>query len=153
MKVRGLFPEPRRLLSVSVSATKCSIDLRPSVIHACHSVETAIREIPRLLRGEFVAPESGLGTNAFRGNPPGSQVEKVPQAIIMGGGFQAAEFERIQQVCEPIRKMPWFRADTSRSTGPPPLELITQRIRESLEGNCRRAGDEVIGFEPGVFLF
>ncbi|RMD42195.1 hypothetical protein DV735_g2959, partial [Chaetothyriales sp. CBS 134920] len=113
------------------------------VIHNVRSVQVAESEIPALLKGEPVQPSSGFGSNYKSSNPvSGSQIK----AVIVGGGFTPEEFQTIEKIINGARPLPIFRADTSRVppnvTGPPPIELITQRILGALkEARNGESGD------------
>jgi len=112
-----------------------------------------MREIPSILSGDFVKPESGQGTYA-QGAPADA---KDPKAVVVGGGFSPDDFEQIRKTVDYVKVLPWFRADTSKppggAPGPPPPEKLAERITKSLD-NEGRTGDDGYGvWTPGVYHF
>lgn len=96
-------------------------------MHACITTEAAETEIPALFRGEAVKPASGYGTNVNREGQPRTDISLV----IVGGGYQPAELEKIKAASDAVKPVPFFAADRAKNPaapGPPPPEIIKQRI-------------------------
>lgn len=127
-------------------------NFKPVVVHACTSRETAVSEIPALLKGEAVLAASGLGTNASSSSSPARSDVSL---ILVGGGYLPDEFPPIRAAVDAVKPMPYFLADTSKTppgaTGPPPAEVLTKRILESVESEEQKNGDGVL--VPGVYMF
>ncbi|EWC45696.1 hypothetical protein DRE_05257 [Drechslerella stenobrocha 248] len=62
------------------------------VIHLSLSVEEVKRDLPRILRGDAVAPPSGIGSNKDRS----ADTQRLPKFLVVGGGFSPEEFEHMQ---------------------------------------------------------
>lgn len=101
--------------------------MRSIVAHACITTEAAETEIPALLRGETVKPASGYGTNVNGEGQPRTDISLV----IVGGGYQPEELVKIKAASDAVKPVPFFAADRAKNPaapGPPPPEIIKQRI-------------------------
>lgn len=116
-----------------------------SVVHVCHSVESARAEIPALLRGEAIDAASGLGSNAANARSPDQR--RRPVAVIVGGGYTDEEFEMVRD--EDVQGVPWLQADNSRippgEWPPSPLYPVgaAARIKERLREHGMLGGKTV----------
>ena len=79
------------------------------VVHVCHDLPSGKREIPALLRGEVVTPQSGMGTNAEEG-----VATVVPRGIVIGKGFSEEEVQELREACKGERKVAWLVSAFSR---------------------------------------
>ncbi|KIX06996.1 uncharacterized protein Z518_04972 [Rhinocladiella mackenziei CBS 650.93] len=117
------------------------------LVMVCTSVDSAVSEIPALLKGESVTPSSGLGSNA-----EGAGRSDV-SLIIVGGGYSPADLEAIRSAVDAVKPLAFFVADTSKSppgaTGPPPPDVIKKRIMDCIEGQEKGEGE----FAPGVYMY
>ena len=121
--------------SISLSPFPCLLPILPflpahcerKVVHVCHTLSTALSEIPALLRGEVKAPSSNLGSNSARNldspspapAPSPSQFQfQFPRAIVVGKGFSESEVETMRAECEGegVRSVPWLVPDDSKMT-------------------------------------
>ncbi|KAI1622774.1 hypothetical protein EDD37DRAFT_611182 [Exophiala viscosa] len=115
-------------------------------LHGCNNTQAVLSEVPALLKGESVVPSSGVGSNAK------GQARTDPALIILGP-FPPHELDEIKSAIETAKPMPVFVADiTKRSPGqqgPPSIEMVQQRIMESI-----KAADQGEGkWAPGVHMF
>ena len=80
-------------------------------LHVVNSVQAGIRDIPPLLQGK--APpfkeQANLGSQEY-----GRRV----QAIIVGGGFNDADVQRLRDACRGYGNVPWLRHDISKDIDP-----------------------------------
>ncbi|EPS35129.1 hypothetical protein H072_11556 [Dactylellina haptotyla CBS 200.50] len=53
------------------------------------SVEEVKESLPRILRGEYVTPSSGIGSNIDRP----ADAQRFPKLLVVGGGFSAEDYE------------------------------------------------------------
>ncbi|ETI28821.1 hypothetical protein G647_01273 [Cladophialophora carrionii CBS 160.54] len=115
------------------------------VVHVCTSRDTAVSEIPALLRGETTAPSSGLGANA-----EGSARSDV-SLIIIGGGYPKDDVQAIKEAADAVKPLPLFCADVSKTagSGPPPPDMIKKRIIDSIEKEEKGEGE----WAPGVYMY
>ena len=73
------------------------------------SVEAGVEEIPLLLSGR--APpdtSSNLGSKNY---------DAVPKAVVLGGGFDDAAFQKMHDACKKegaANKVPWLRVDMTQ---------------------------------------
>jgi len=124
-------------------------NLQPKIeiVHHCDSVDTALSEIPALLRGEAIRPSSGFGTNVK--GPARNDV----QLILIGGAFAEEDVSAILAAVEDVKPLAFFRTDPGKvpsgTPGRPPPEAIRTRIL-----NCVEAEEQPEGhWAPGVYLF
>jgi hypothetical protein len=104
-----------------------------------------------LVKGDTVTPSSGKGSNmtSTTNSSPRSDVS----FIIVGGGFDDEAFHAIKETVDAVKPMAYFRADRSKvppgARGPPPPEVIGQRILESVSAEDKGQG----AWEPGVYWY
>ena len=119
-----------------------------TVVHACITTEAAETEIPALLRGEAIKPASGYGTNTRGDGQPRNDIS----FIIVGGGYQPAELDKIKAVSDAVKPVPFFAADRAKNPaapGPPPPEIIKQRILAKVD----EADDGTGSWAPVIHQF
>lgn len=80
-----------------------------TVVHVCHSLEAGLREIPALMRGEEIKPESEMGSNATPGQ------HAFPKAVVVGKGFSDEEVEKLR-TGEGAQSIPWLVPDDQKMT-------------------------------------
>ncbi|KIW72589.1 hypothetical protein PV04_00770 [Phialophora macrospora] len=115
------------------------------VVHVCTTRDTAVSEIPALLRGETAAPSSGLGANA-----EGSARSDV-SLIIIGGGYSKDDVQAIKEAADAVKPLPLFWADISKTagSGPPAPDMIKKRIIDSIEKEESADGE----WAPGIYMY
>ncbi|KAJ9602499.1 hypothetical protein H2200_013042 [Cladophialophora chaetospira] len=115
------------------------------VVHVCTTQETAMSEIPALLRGETITAASGLGTNA-----EGASRTDV-SLIILGGGNSKDNVEEIKAAADAVKPLPLLWADVSKMSGGgrPSPEGIRDRIFECLEREGKDGGAPA----PGIHMW
>ncbi|OAL29466.1 hypothetical protein AYO20_09203 [Fonsecaea nubica] len=116
------------------------------VVHVCNSTDTAVSEIPGLLKGTVSPPSSGLGSNA-----EGAGRSDI-SLIIIGGGFTPEDFQAIKSAADSVKPLPLFCADTSKvpaGAGPPPPELIKKRMLDAIEKEEKGEGE----WAPGLYMY
>jgi hypothetical protein len=123
---------------------------KESVLHACQSIPIALREVPLLLHGRTVKPESGIGRNAQRNTKASC---RKPRGIIVGPGFSDAEVGQMRAVIDPIKPMAWIRAEPRNSDGIPTPEEMATKVKACLAENFVFAGGEIQGLTPGYYPF
>lgn len=125
-------------------------------MHVCHSLDAGLREIPALLRGEAITPESELGSNANSDKPT------IPKAIVVGKGFSEDEMDELRKIegadkvawlLPDDEKMTWTRIAKAAGTGGAMLPgIIAERARECLKehgvvpGSDKSVSGQVWGF-------
>ncbi|KAH9840476.1 allantoate permease [Teratosphaeria destructans] len=116
-------------------ATSFTENLLPEydIVHHFDSVASARQELPSLLRGEAVKPQSGVGSNFHASQPC------IPKAIVVGAGFSEDEVGELRKI-EGANTLPWLYPDTVRSvgsilTGPFLLDSIASRVKSCLQAN------------------
>ncbi|KAJ9496492.1 hypothetical protein LTR67_006315 [Exophiala xenobiotica] len=116
------------------------------VVHVCANTETALSEIPSLLKGDKITPSSGQGSNA-------TGDVRTDISLIIIGAFAPPDVQAIEGAAQGVKPMPIFLADTSKKSpgqqGPPTIEMIQQRILESI--NAAEEGEG--NWAPGVYKF
>ena len=102
------------------------------VIHVILSVEAGVAEIPRILRGEALAPGGGqqIGTqNYSRGREA---------AVVLGGGYNDAMFDELRNAANKDSQVPWLRLDRDKP-GPRPGEPgYQERVVEGVQACLKR---------------
>ncbi|KAJ9660499.1 hypothetical protein H2201_006921 [Coniosporium apollinis] len=101
------------------------------VIHVCLTHEAALIELPALLRGDLVAPSSGIGTNAER-----DAAERVgPRAVLMGGGVTMEEFQECKEKAGGNEDVKWIKLtmEKLKELGGPSPDTIVTVCREMLK--------------------
>ena len=120
-----------------------------TVVHVCATTESALSEIPALLKGEKVTPSSGQGTNAAAGE--GNARTDISLVVI--GAFAPPDAQAITKTVEDVKPVAVFLADTTKKSpgqqGPPTIEMIQARILESI--SAAEKGDGT--WAPGVYRF
>lgn len=116
-----------------------------TVIHVCHSTPTGLAELPLLVAGKSVSPESGLGSNLTSSEPLN------PRLIFAGAGFSKEEVEEMRQI-EALRTLPWLVA-IPKGASPPPMQQIVIRVKAALatHGFVPRGALEKSGGEGEVW--
>jgi hypothetical protein len=98
----------------------------------CSSTEAALSEIPERLK---------------------SDNDQQVSLIIVGGLYPPEDVEKIKAAADAARPVPFFVADRSKippgATGPPPPEIIKQRILGAVESTQTSEGV----WEPTVHKF
>jgi len=126
------------------------------VVHVCHDLDSALTEIPALLRGEPVESSSDLSSNS-----------QAPKAVVIGKGFTEEEMDRIIKAgkdsgSEKAASVAWLLPDDEKftyyqkakaiaSAGTLLPSVIADRVRD-----CMKEHDIVPGKESakgGVFGF
>jgi hypothetical protein len=120
------------------------------VLHACQSIPVALREVPLLLHGKTVKPESQIRTNAQRDSTLSSP---KPVGIIVGPGFSDAEVEEMRAVFDPIKPMAWIRAEPKNFDGVPTPEEMAEKVKACLAKNFEVTGGEIQRLTPGYYTF
>lgn len=120
-----LHPKPNK----SLIEDTCS----PSVVVlVCSSTEAALSEIPGLLNAEN---------------------DQQVSLVLVGGLYPPEDVEKIKAAADAVRPVPFFVADRSKippgATGPPPPEIIKQRILGTVEATQTSEGV----WEPIVHKF
>ncbi|KAL1311842.1 hypothetical protein AAFC00_001917 [Neodothiora populina] len=129
------------------------------VIHACHTLETALLEIPALLRGESITPASDLSTVSA------TNTVSIPKAVVIGKGFSSDEMHEIIRAGDADAKgrVAWLLPDDDKftaymkakallSVGTLLPTVIADRVKICLGEHGLRAGsDDVKG--GGVWEF
>jgi len=115
------------------------------VVHVCTTQETALSEIPALLKGETVTAASGLGTNS-----EGSARADIA-LIIIGGGYSNDNVQAIKVLADAVKPLPILWADIGKTsgTGPPTPETIRNRIVECIEKEEKSNG----AWAPGIYMY
>ncbi len=112
----------------------------------CANTEAALSEIPALLKGDKITPSSGLGSNA-------TGDVRTDISLIIIGAFAPPDVQEIQSAAQGVRPIPIFLADTSKKSpgqqGPPTIEMILQRILETINAAEQGEGN----WAPGVYKF
>ena len=85
-------------------STRAQADI-PAVVHHFQSTDAVSEELPKLLNGEQVKPQSGEGTNAE------SDKTRIPKAIIVGAGFSRVELDEMREV-KGATSLPWLCTQT-----------------------------------------
>ncbi|WRT68860.1 uncharacterized protein IL334_005841 [Kwoniella shivajii] len=112
--------------------------LKPQVevIRFVSSLNQANNEIPLILSGQYknlpevTKGEEILGTQNFN---------RIPDAVMLGGGYSKQDFEQIQKTCLDTPKakaVPFFLADTTLPApplGPEYGKAMTNRAKDALE--------------------
>ncbi|KAI0441065.1 hypothetical protein F4803DRAFT_552481 [Xylaria telfairii] len=111
------------------------------VIHFVPTRESGVVQIPAILKGEQSPPsDSTLGSKDY---------SKPPVAIILGGGYDDAEFDAIKKASEGIKPLPWLRPDLTKPApplGPEYGKAMVARVKEllvQLENEGKMNEDEV----------
>ncbi|KIW20815.1 hypothetical protein PV08_01393 [Exophiala spinifera] len=122
-----------------------------TVVHVCSTTESALSEIPGLLRGEKVMASSGQGTNATAQTPFRADI-----SLVIVGAFSPPDAQAITNAVTATTtpaSVAVFVADTTKKSpgqqGPPTIEMIQARILESI--NAAEKSDGTFG--PGVYRF
>jgi len=115
------------------------------VVHVCTTLDTALSEIPALLKGETSPPSSGLGTNN------GGSVRNDISFIVIGGGYSKDDVDAIKAAADGVKPLPFFWADISKTVGPgpPTPEVVKERILESVEKEEKGDGE----WAPGIHRY
>lgn len=92
------------------------------VVHIANTRETAVAELPSLLKGETVKPASGLG----------SQSGNSPVAAVVGGAFTNDDLEAVKAACDPVKQIAWFKK-VPAGPGAPQPEVLAEGIQEKLD--------------------
>lgn len=121
-----------------------------TVIHHFSSTASVHRELPALLKGTKVAPESDVGSNSESG-------AAVPRAVVVGAGFSEAELDDMRKI-EGGNQVPWLYPDPVKSaasmvTGPFLMTVIVKRVKACLKANGVVEGSEAREEERGVWSF
>lgn len=97
------------------------------------SLEDGLTNIPLLLSGSHPKdPLSQIGSGDY---------SRVPQAVILGGGFTAADIDQLRQAAldnENARKVPWLKANLQKTAEGPEMgtegyaQTIPARVREAM---------------------
>lgn len=101
-----------------------------SVIHVCNSVRAAQTDIPSIL-GEIAQPAT-LHSASSTMQPNTSNT--IPQAIVVGGGFQDHEVDYMRGV-KGADKVPWLYLDEISSQGfmsRDPIGFIVKKTKDAL---------------------
>jgi len=73
--------------------------------------------------------------------------------VIIGGGFPPEEVQAIRTAVDGVKPLACFYADRSKAppgaTGPPPPDVIKQRLMESINAEEKGEGEWV----PGLYMF
>jgi hypothetical protein len=120
-------------LTQQVKSTFTNDICSPSaVVLVCSSTEAALSEIPERLK---------------------SDNDQQVALIIVGGLYPPEDVEKIKAAADAVRPVPFFVADRSKvpagATGPPPPEIIKQRILGAVEATQTSEGV----WEPTVHKF
>ncbi|KAF7719679.1 Uncharacterized protein PECH_004179 [Penicillium ucsense] len=116
------------------------------VIHFCMDAETAITQIPRLLKGD--KPQSpdhtGIGTQNYT---------QVPRAVVFGRGYELSDVEAMKAAAEGYNVDPvvWIAGDPHRKSqpnepqpGPGYAQFAAGKVKEKLmewqNGGCAENG-------------
>ncbi|PWY70920.1 hypothetical protein BO70DRAFT_365233 [Aspergillus heteromorphus CBS 117.55] len=87
--------------------------IRPvyEAIHIIQSVEAGVRDIPSLIEGRPppYKDTANLGTQKYG---------KRAAAVVVGGGYDDANFAQLRSACEGKSKIPWLRHDISKDFDP-----------------------------------
>lgn len=115
------------------------------VVHVCTSVDTAVSEIPALLKGDEAKPSSALGTNSE------GPIRTDVSLILIGGGYSKADVDAIKAAVDSAKPLAIFWADVSKTagSGPPPPDMIKARLMESIEKEEKGEGE----WSPGVYMY
>jgi hypothetical protein len=99
-----------------------------SVIHFVKNPETAMTEIPALLRGDkTVSSQSELGTKNY---------ELGVGAVILGAGYDDQAVKQLREAAGRVSSVPWLRPDTTKPTpplGPAYGQVLVDRIKEAVK--------------------
>ena len=114
-------------------------------MHVCTSRDTAVSEIPAVLRGETTAPSSGLGSNA-----EGAARSDI-SFIVIGGGYSHDDVQAIKSAADAVKPLPLFWADVSKTagSGPPTPDTIKTRIMDCVEKEEKGEGE----WAPGIYMY
>ncbi len=101
------------------------------VVHVCLTHESALEELPAILRGNLVTPSSAIGTNAERD----ASERFGPRAVVLGGGVTMEEYGELKEKAGAKGEVTWLKLDPQRSKnlGVPNPETIATMIREMLK--------------------
>ena len=116
------------------------------VVHVCQNNESALHELPALLRGENVKPSSGVGSNLDSSAP------KPPKALFVGGGWTGAAIEQMRGVDTVMTSIPYVHPGATfqaAQSGPPPMEKIIAGVKKVFAEQRFPEGR----MENGVFNF
>jgi len=104
-----------------------------TVLHVCSSTEAALTEIPKLL-------QDGTADVSI---------------VIIGGMYAPEDVEKIKAAADAVKPLAFLIADRSKippgATGPPPPEIIKQRILAAVA--AKETGDGTGVVEPGLHKF
>ena len=114
-------------------------------------MDDGVRDIPHLLQGRPppFREWANLGTQQY-----GERTE----AVVAGGGYSDADFERLREACKGKSSVPWLRHDISKDVDPrqprPKVgidygEQIAKKIVDCLD--CLREDNKMK--EDGVYWF
>lgn len=80
-------------------------------IHIVQSVEAGVQDIPPLLQGHFTLSKelANLGTQEYG---------KKIVAVVVGGGYNDTDFEKLRKSCIGKSSIPWLRHDISMDIDP-----------------------------------
>jgi len=100
------------------------------VIHFIVSPSVGASEIPVLLQGGAPSPTDpeNIGTKNY---------SKPPVVIILGGGYDDADFALLREACKEKSNLPWLRADMSKlrpPLGPGYGEAMVEMVKNCLRG-------------------
>ncbi|KAI0450383.1 hypothetical protein F5B21DRAFT_508224 [Xylaria acuta] len=97
------------------------------VIHFVMTPESGAVQVPAILKGsQPPSSDSALGSKDY---------SRPPVAVILGGGFDDADFGVIRKAAEGIKPLPWLRADLAKPAppvGPEYGKAIVVRVKELL---------------------
>jgi len=134
------------IASVVINGLKPEYD----VIHLILSTSAEVADIPALLRGE--APPN-QNENPEEGEKIASNdYSKPPQAIVAGGGYDAAAVEEMRAACKGLKGVPWLRADVTKPApplGPEYGKMMVKRTKDCLNelvANGKMDVDEIVWF-------
>ncbi|KAF2866637.1 hypothetical protein BDV95DRAFT_205159 [Massariosphaeria phaeospora] len=140
-------PIPVLACGKSVDIAKTVIDIvHPDyeVIHVVLNAQQGAIDIPRILSGAHPTDHtSNVGTQNY---------SKIPVAVVVGGGFDDADFKLMRDACdgEGVKTVPWLRHDRSTLTGPPSKEEMAAFAKNSAERVKKLMVDLKVGMEGGT---
>ncbi|MCJ1251111.1 U6 snRNA-associated Sm-like protein LSm2 [Trapelia coarctata] len=97
--------------AVIATAVKNSLQPEYEVIHVVLVPATGASEIRLLLQGGAPSPidPENIGTKNY---------SKPPAAVIIGSGYDDADFAELREACEGKSNVPWLRVDMSKPKPP-----------------------------------
>ena len=76
---------------------------------------------------------------------------KLPVAVILGKGYDDAEFKNMHEACQGESNVPWLRPDVA--TRAPNGEGYAKKMAEKTKTGLRKLADERMMNQDGVHFF